>query len=158
MVLRSCSSLATSSFWPARVATASLSCTCSSAQRTAKQSQGCHGGAAPQPVPRGHQRAEKPPWSSRASSEQQPCSLFCLREPQQPLPSTRVQPSLGMLQGGHIPGRSSATSQGQRQLPAMPWLLQRHQPDIFGVPGVPGALAGQNTGAWRGLRGAELMN
>lgn len=44
MVLRSCSSLATSSFWPDSVAAASVSWICSSAQRTAKQNQGCHQG------------------------------------------------------------------------------------------------------------------
>lgn len=44
MVLRSCSSLATSSFWPASVAAASVSWICSSAQRTAKQSRGRHPG------------------------------------------------------------------------------------------------------------------
>lgn len=46
MVLRSCSSLATSSFWPDSVAAASVSWICSSAQRTAKQSRGCHPGVA----------------------------------------------------------------------------------------------------------------
>lgn len=49
MVLRSCSSLAISSFWPASVDTASVSWICSSAQRTGKQSQGRHPGVAQTP-------------------------------------------------------------------------------------------------------------
>lgn len=49
MVLRSCSSLAISSFWPASVDTASVSWICSSAQRTGKQSRGRHPGVAQTP-------------------------------------------------------------------------------------------------------------
>lgn len=49
IVLRSCSSLAMSSFWPASVDTASVSWICSSAQRTGKKSRGRHPGVAQTP-------------------------------------------------------------------------------------------------------------
>lgn len=66
MVLRSCSSLATNSFCPASPDTASVSWICSSAQRTAKQSQGC------QPGPKGTPRdVEFPPRVLKLPHKQQ---------------------------------------------------------------------------------------
>lgn len=167
MVLRSCSSLATSSFWPARVDTASVSWICSSAQRTARQSQACHpGGPKPQTVPRGHQRAEKPP-PGAAEPTQSSDPVLSLRlgaaGHQQSLLSTRVQPSLVMPQGGHSPQdgavpRSSARGNGSRQLPALAQLLQSTS-KVFLVPRGTWQHPGwAEQGDLERMRGAEPIN
>lgn len=99
------------------------------------------GGPKPQTVPRGHQRAEKPPpGAAKPTQSSDPVLSSCLGAAghQQSLLSTRVQPSLVMPQGGHSPQdgavpRPSARDNGSRQLPALAQLLQSIS-KVFLVP------------------------
>lgn len=157
MVLRSCSSLATSSFCPARVDTASVSWSCSSAQRTAKQSQGCHQHPKlGQGLTKELRNPPRAPEQLRASALLSSYVWSSRRDqaaiPAQPQGSS---PAWGCPRVGTAPGKE------QSHVPV---------PEAAACAGTAASKASgrgfwcpkgswqQSRGSWRGMRGAEPMD